>query len=313
MLKTFRARVNEKIVNFDYKLKNGDIVEILTSQNSKGPSNDWLNIVKSPQARTKINQWFKKELKEENIIKGRELIAADAKKKGYNIDDILKQEWLDIVCKRFAAKTYDSLCSSVGFGAIKEGQVVNRFIEEIKKEEKKNQTVDDIIKNIQEKSQKGQNRKKNNNGVVVKGVGDVSVRFSHCCGPVPGDEIVGYVTRGRGVSIHRTDCINIINLDSTERRRLIDAEWDTSVNTQQNSYDVELKLICEDRNGIVFDVSKILIDEGMKTKSFSARSVKGGLAIVNFTVDVTGKEQLDKLYTKLNNVSGVDEIERVTG
>ena len=310
------ARVNGKIVNFDYQLKNGDRVEILTSQNSKGPSTDWLNFVKSSQARTKINQWFKKELKEENIIKGRDLIAADAKKKGYNLNDLLKPEWLEIVCRRFAAKEFNTLCSSVGFGGIKEGQVVNRLIEEVKKQEKKNQTVEDVIKNMQESAQKAQTggKKKKGSGVVVKGIGDVSVRFSHCCNPVPGDEIVGFVTRGRGVSIHRTDCVNIINLDEIERHRLIEAEWDTSSEASGNvSYTAELKLICDDRIGLVLDVSKVLSDEGMRVKALSARSLKDGTAVLDISVDITGKEQLEKLCTKFNNIPGVDEIQRVTG
>ncbi len=309
------ARVNGKIVNFDYQLKNGDRVEILTSQNSKGPSTDWLNFVKSSQARTKINQWFKKELKEENIVKGRELIAADAKKKGYNLNDLLKPEWLDIVCRRFAAKDFNTLCSSVGFGGLKEGQVVNRLIEEVKKQEKKNQTVEDVIKNMQENAQKSQNsgKKKKGSGVVVKGIGDVSVRFSHCCNPVPGDEIIGFVTRGRGVSIHRTDCVNIINLDEMERHRLIEAEWDTSSETTGNvSYTAELKLICDDRIGLVLDVSKVLNDEGMRVKALSARSLKDGTAILDISVDITNKEQLEKLCTKFNNIPGVDEIQRAT-
>ncbi len=309
------ARVNGKIVTFDYQLKNGDRVEIITSQNSKGPSTDWLNYVKSSQAKTKINQWFKKELKEENIIKGRELIAADAKKKGYNLNDLLKPEWLEVVCRRFAAKDFNTLCSSVGFGGIKEGQVVNRLIEEVKKEEKKNQSVEDVIKNMQESAQKSQTgKKKKGSGVVVKGVGDVSVRFSHCCNPVPGDEIVGFVTRGRGVSIHRTDCINIINLDEMERHRLIDAEWDTSSETTGNlSYTAELRLICDDRLGLVLDVSRVLNDEGMRVKALSARSLKDGTAVLDISVDITGKEQLEKLCTKFNNIPGVDEIQRVTG
>ena len=309
------ARVNGKIVTFDYQLKNGDRVEIITSQNSKGPSTDWLNYVKSSQAKTKINQWFKKELKEENIIKGRELIAADAKKKGYNLNDLLKPEWLEVVCRRFAAKDFNTLCSSVGFGGIKEGQVVNRLIEEVKKEEKKNQSVEDVIKNMQESAQKSQTgKKKKGSGVVVKGVGDVSVRFSHCCNPVPCDEIVGFVTRGRGVSIHRTDCINIINLDEMERHRLIDAEWDTSSETTGNlSYTAELRLICDDRLGLVLDVSRVLNDEGMRVKALSARSLKDGTAVLDISVDITGKEQLEKLCTKFNNIPGVDEIQRVTG
>ena len=192
--------------------------------------------------------------------------------------------------------------------------MVNRLIEEAKKDEKKNQSVEDIINNMKESSQKASSgKKKKGNGVVVKGVGDVSVRFSHCCNPVPGDEIIGFVTRGRGVSIHRTDCVNIINLDEIERHRLIEAEWDSSEDAPANvSYTAELRLICDDRVGLVLDVSRVLTDEGMRVKALSARSLKDGTAILDISVDITGKEQLEKLCVKFNNITGVDEIQRVT-
>lgn len=309
------ARVNGKIVTFDYKIKNGDRIEVITSQNSKGPSRGWLNIVKSSQAKTKINQWFKKEYKEENIIKGKELLAADAKRKGYSLNDLLKPEWVEIVCKKFAFKSWDALCSGVGYGGLKEGQVINRFIEEVQKEAKKAQTAEDIIRKMADSAAKKEaSRKKRGSGVVVKGVGDVSVRFSHCCNPVPGDEIVGFVTRGRGVSIHRTDCINIINLDEIERHRLIDAEWDVALTANSDvSFTAEVKLICTDRNGLIMDVSRVLSEENLLVKSFNGRSLKDGTAVFNVVMQIGGKEQLDIICRKFLSVKGVDEIERVTG
>lgn len=220
------ARVDNKMVSIEYKIQNGDRIEILTSQNSRGPSRDWLNIVKSSQARTKINQWFKKEFKEENILKGRDLIDKDIKKKNYTPSELLKTEWINIVLNKFGFRDWDALCAAVGHGGVKEGQVTNRLIEELlrekKKQEAKNTLLDVLNHDIPQKLE----RHKSKSGVVVKGVGDVAVRFSKCCNPVPGDEIVGFVTRGRGVTIHRTDCINVMNLIEEDRQRLIDAEWD---------------------------------------------------------------------------------------
>ncbi len=306
------ARVNGKIVTFDYQVKNGDRIEIITSQNSKGPSLGWLSIVKSSQARTKINQWFKKEFKEENIVKGRELLAADAKKKGYSLSELMKPEWVEIVCKKFAFKEWDALCAGIGHGGIKEGQVINRFIEEVTKETKKNQTAEDIIKKMEESAAKKSIRKKGGSGVIVKGVGDVSVRFSHCCNPVPGDEIIGFVTRGRGVSIHRTDCINIMNLDEIERHRLIDAEWDAGIEKDSKvAYTVEIRLVCNDRNGLIMDISRVLSEENLLVKNFNGRSLKDGTAMFNITVQINGKEHLDQLVKRFMNIKGVDEVERV--
>ncbi|MCI8342532.1 MAG: bifunctional (p)ppGpp synthetase/guanosine-3',5'-bis(diphosphate) 3'-pyrophosphohydrolase [Firmicutes bacterium] len=308
------ARVNGKIVTFDYQIKNGDRIEVITSQNSKGPSRGWLNIVKSSQAKTKINQWFKNEYKEENIIKGRELLANDAKRKGYVLNDLLKPEWTAVVCKKFAFKTWDALCSGVGYGGLKEGQVINRFIEEVKKEAKKEQTAEQIIKKMSEAAAKKEaNRKKSGSGVMVKGVGDVNVRFSHCCNPVPGDEIVGFVTRGRGVSIHRTDCVNVINLDEIDRHRLIEAEWDVATTSGSNvSFTAEVKLVCTDRRDLIMDISRVLSEENLLVKSFNGRSHKDGTAVFNVVVQVGGKDQLEIICRKFLSVKGVDEIERVT-
>ena len=212
------ARVNNKIVPIDHRIQNGDIVEIITSQNSKGPNRDWLNLVKSAQARTKIKQWFKKEEKEENIIRGREMVLADMKKKGFQPNDLLRPEWMEIVVVKYDFKTWDALLAAVGYGGLKEGQVVNRLKDEYLKEKRKTQTAEDALKDFEKTiDQKPVKKHKSKSGIVVEGIGDVAVRFSKCCSPVPGDEIVGFVTRGRGVTIHRTDCINVINLSNDER------------------------------------------------------------------------------------------------
>lgn len=312
------ARVNGRIVNIDYKLKNGDRVEILTSQNSKGPSRDWLKFVRTSQARSKINQWYKKVNKEENVVKGRELLEKEAKKKGYEISALTTQAAMDSVLNRYSFKDWTAVCAAVGHGGLKEGQVVNRLVELYKEEEKRHKTADEIIKE-REEAYKAQidtaapHRPKGKSAVYVHGIGDLDVRFSRCCSPVPGDEIVGFVTRGRGVSIHRTDCVNIINLTEEERARLLDAEWNTGTGERATgSFSAEIRVYSTNRTGLTMDILKVLMDEAVPVQNLSARTVKQNNAVVDISMTITGREQLDIICTKINSVAGVERIERVT-
>ena len=223
------ARVNGKLVNIDYKIQNGDRIEILTSQNSKGPSRDWLNIVKSTQAKNKINQWFKKEFKESNIIRGKDMIATYCRAKSINVANIIQPKYQEIVQKKYGFKDWDSVLAAIGHGGLKEGQVVNRLVEEYGKDHRQAITDEVVLERVAEAAKNKVHIAKSKSGIVVKGIDDMAVRFSRCCNPVPGDEIVGFVTRGRGLSIHRTDCINMIHLSESERARLIPAEWETEV------------------------------------------------------------------------------------
>ncbi|MBQ7083921.1 MAG: bifunctional (p)ppGpp synthetase/guanosine-3',5'-bis(diphosphate) 3'-pyrophosphohydrolase [Anaerotignum sp.] len=310
------ARVNNKIVPIDHRIQNGDIVEIITSQNSKGPNRDWLNLVKSAQARTKIKQWFKKEEKEENIIRGREMVLADIKKKGFQPNDLLRPEWMEIVYVKYDFKTWDALLAAVGYGGLKEGQVVNRLKDEYLKEKRKTQTAEDVLKDFEKTiDDKPVKKHKSKSGIVVEGIGDVAVRFSKCCSPVPGDEIVGFVTRGRGVTIHRTDCINVINLSNEERGRLINAEWDTQFakGDANTSYLAELRITCNDRVGLILEISRQLADDDISVKGFNVRTTKDLLAIMNVTIEIKTKEQLERVVTRLKNLKDVVEVERVSG
>lgn len=306
------ARVDNKMVSIEYKIQNGDRIEILTSQNSRGPSRDWLNIVKSSQARTKINQWFKKEFKEENILKGRDLIDKDIKKKNYTPSELLKTEWINIVLNKFGFRDWDALCAAVGHGGVKEGQVTNRLIEELlrekKKQEAKNTLLDVLNHDIPQKLE----RHKSKSGVVVKGVGDVAVRFSKCCNPVPGDEIVGFVTRGRGVTIHRTDCINVMNLIEEDRQRLIDAEWDIEGKGMANvSYLASIRIIGTEKVGLMLEVSRVFTEEDVSVKSLTIKTTKF-TAIFDVSIEVKGKEQLEKIIKRLMKLKDILEIERMT-
>ena len=307
------ARVNGKLVNIDYKIQNGDRIEILTSQNSRGPSRDWLNIVKSTQAKNKINQWFKKEFKEDNIIRGKELIASYCRSKNIELLNILKPKYQQIVQKKYGFRDWDAVLAAIGHGGLKEGQVVNRLQEEYEKEHKKEITDETILEKISEANQQKVHIAKSKSGIVVKGINDMAVRFSKCCNPVPGDEIVGFVTRGRGMSIHRTDCVNMLHLSAAERERLIDAEWEDPEETEGGQYLAELKMYAADRQGLLMDVTKVFTEEKIDVKSVNIRTSKKGTATLDMGFIVQGREQLEGVIKKLRQIESVIDIERTTG
>ncbi len=307
------ARVNGKLVPIDYKINSGDRIEILTSQNSKGPSRDWLNIVKSTQARNKINQWFKQELKEDNIIKGKELISNYCKSKGIVLSDITKPEFVEKALNKYGFKDWESMLASVGHGGLKEGQVVNKLNEEYNKVKKNDITDKQALEEIvQSEVKPNDNNKKNKGGILVKGIHDVAVRFSRCCNPVPGDEIVGFVTRGRGISIHRTDCINILNFPASERERLIDAEWEQTGHTGE-TYSTDINIFANNRKGLIVDISKLFTESNIDVKSMNSRVNKKNIATINIGFDIHGKEELSKLVDKLLKIDGITDVERTTG
>lgn len=308
------ARVNGKLVNIDYVIQNGDRIEIITSQNSKGPSRDWLALVKSTQARNKINQWFKTELKEDNITKGKEMIDRYCKAKGINYPEINKSEFQEKVMTRYAFKDWDSVLASIGHGGLKEGQVINKMLDEKAKKQKKEVTDKAILDGIEEMTAKAPESKKSKSGIVVKGIHDVAVRFSRCCSPVPGDEIVGFVTRGRGISIHRTDCINIINLPGDERVRLIDAEWQQPEGEgNKERYSTEIQIYANNRIGMFVDISKVFTERQIDITSMNVRTSKQGKATIIMTFDIHGIEELNRLTDKLRQIEGILDIERTAG
>lgn len=308
------ARVNGKLVNIDYKIQNGDRIEILTSQNSKGPSRDWLNIVKSTQAKNKINQWFKKQFKEDNIVRGKELIVSYCRSKNIDLLNILKPKYQQIVQKKYGFRDWDAVLAAIGHGGLKEGQVVNRLQEEYEKEHKKEITDETILEKISEANHQKVHIARSKSGIVVKGINDMAVRFSKCCNPVPGDEIVGFVTRGRGMSIHRTDCVNMLHLSAAERERLIDAEWEVTSDAEGGGqYLAELKIYADDRQGLLMDVTKVFTEEKIDVKSVNTRTSKKGTATMDMGFIVQGREQLEGIIKKLRQIENVIDIERTTG
>lgn len=307
------ARVNGKLVNIDYEIKNGDRIEIITSQNSKGPSRDWLSMVKSTQARNKINQWFKQELKEDNIIKGKELISNYCKSKGIVLSEINKPEFVEKALRKYGYKDWNAVLAAVGHGALKEGQIVNKLNEEYQKTKKAEITDKQVLDSIvASESKEKEKEKKVKGGIVVKGIHDVAVRFSKCCNPVPGDEIVGFVTRGRGISIHRTDCVNILNFPANERARLIEAEWEQTENKDEK-YSAEINIYAGNRKGLIVDISRLFTEANIDVRFMNSRVNKKQLATINLGFVVSGKEELNRLIDNLRKIDGVTDIERATG
>ncbi len=307
------ARVNGKLVTIDYVIQNGDRIEVITSQNSKGPSRDWLKIVKSTQAKNKINQWFKQELKEDNIVKGKEMLQNYCKAKGLVLSDLMKPEYIAGVTRKYGFRDWDSVMAAVGHGGLKEGQITNKLLEAYEKDHKKNITDEQIMEEALGTREK-MRISRSKSGITVKGIDDVAVRFSKCCSPVPGDEIVGFVTRGRGVSIHRTDCINIVNLPESERVRLIDAEWQQSGDNHSNGlYMAEIKIYANNRTGLLVDITKIFTERKIDVRSVNSRTSKQGLATITLEFEVPGRETLNYLIDKIRQVESIIDIERSTG
>ncbi|MCP2240721.1 RelA/SpoT family protein [Thermoanaerobacterium thermosaccharolyticum] len=296
------AKVNGKIVPIDYELKNGDIVEILTTTNSdRGPSRDWLQIVKSSQAKNKIRQWFKKEKREENIERGEEIFYRELKRHGIQQSQ-LKGDIMESVLKKLNMHSEEDLFAAIGFGGLALNQIIPRIKEELKQIESENKKQNTPVVEIKRKPKIG------GMGVIVKGEDNVMVRFSKCCSPVPGDEIVGYVTKGRGVSIHRKDCPNIKDY-VYDKNRIIEVEWDQGKNI---AYQADIQIMANDRYGLLTDVTSILADIKISVRAVNARTTKDNVAIINLTLEITSREQLEKIMNKLKALDGVTDVYRIS-
>ena len=306
------ARVNGKLVPIEYVIKNGDRVEIITSQNSKGPSRDWLKVVKSTQAKNKINQWFKQELKEDNILKGKEMLIQYAKIKAISLGEIQKPKYQEAVMKKYGFRDWDSVLAALGHGGLKEGQIINKLLEGYNKDHKAELTDEKVLEATADHKEK-LHIGKSKGGIVVKGIHDVAVRFSKCCSPIPGDEIVGYVTRGRGVTIHRTDCINVMNMSAEDRNRLIDAEWQLPAHESSERYMADINVFAYNRTGLIVDISKIFTERKIDILALNTRTSKQGMATINISFEVRSKEELNSLIEKIRQIESVIDIERTAG
>lgn len=297
------AKINSKMMPIITHLHNGDIVEIITSDQAKGPSRDWLKFVKSSSAKNKIQGWFKKNQREENIVKGKDLIEKEIKRLGISYSSLFKTEYINAALNRYKFNTIDDMYSSVGFGAISAGKVIARMLEEYRKEHE----TENLEEKLEELSkERVVHSKPSSVGVVVEGIDNCLVRLSKCCNPVPGDEIVGFITRGRGVSVHRKDCINMKDLISQDGR-MIDVYW---YDEPRASYSVDIEIYANDRAGLLSDIIKELGNNKCKLIAVNSKANKERIAMTEITVEVENLEELNKILKNLRKVDSVYEVKR---
>lgn len=300
------CKINNKMMPIITPLESGDIVDIITSDQSKGPSRDWLKFVKSSTAKSRINQWYKKAERAQNIEKGKDVIEKEIKKLGMKYSELMRDEWLEAVQERYKYNTLDDMYASVGFGALSVNKVIAKLLDEYRKEHEE----EDIEKKIEELANTKPVRiKPSRTGVVVKGIDNCLVKLSKCCNPLPGDEIVGYITKGRGVSVHRTDCANINDLFA-EENRMIDVYWYDDI---KGTYSVEIEVLANDRAGLLRDIIKQLDNSKARLMGVNTRTTKTDIAIINVMVELENIDELNKLVNQLRNVESVYEVNRKRG
>jgi len=309
------AKIDGRIVPIDYKLQNGNIVEVLTSSNSNGPSRDWINIVKTPNAKSRIRQWFKKERREENIERGNEILEKEFKKYSLPLKDNSIDKYMLLMAKKFNQQTVEDLIATIGYGGIMVTQVVPKIKELYEKEFKKSQKqeqqeqINDIEKHkLTDEEYKKKRKNTSCQGVVVKGLDNILIRFAKCCNPLPGDEIVGYVTKGRGVAIHRTDCPNATSSDQFFKNRMVDVAWS---NANNSKFEAEIQIKAADRRGVVNDITHVVVVEKISLNGINARKGKDNLVNINLLVEVNDINELTVLMKKLKSVPNVEDIYRV--
>ncbi len=304
------AKVNGRIVPLSFKLSTGEIVEIMTQKNSNGPSRDWLTFVKSTQAKNKIKHWFKKERREENIEKGRDMLEKEIKKAGFKPNELMQNKWLDPLMARLSVYSLDDLYATIGYGGIMMNQVLPKLKEAFRKEHQVQEPKD--IKTIEikkeETKEQERNRKRAGQSIIVKGLDDVLTRFAKCCTPVPGDDIIGYITRGRGVTIHRADCKNFENTDEM-KNRFIEVAWQVE---ETATFTTEIQVIAPDRKGLLSEVTSIITAINLVVTGVSAKLLKSGVAVINLSIEVTDINKLNSLLSKLKTLEDIIEVKRVT-
>lgn len=314
------AKINGRIVPLDSELNTGDVVEIITRKDGH-PSRDWLNICKTNAAKSKIRAWFKRELKDENIVKGREMLEREARRQGFDLfGQLMKPEWLEIVFKKYTFHNVDDMYSAIGFGGVSTNQVLQRLIEEYNKSQKEEKLAEELqnakllgerAQQAEEQRQKDQRQKNlaNSKGVIVKGQENMLVRLAHCCNPVPGDEIVGFITRGRGVSVHRADCTNLKDLVGDDAGRWIEVSW---AGAEQDGYRASVRIVCVDKMGMMAELSRILSNMNVSIIGVQGRVIRRGAFGIDFEVAIKDINQLEKIIQQFRKVPEVIEVFRGT-
>ena len=304
------AKINGRIVPYDTVLQNGDIVEIRTSKSAPGPSRDWLNFVKSGSARTKIKQWYKKERREENIIRGRAMLEDELRHMEVPPDDVLNTDFLTPVMKKFSFNEEDDLYAAVGYGGITAVRVANRLRDEYRSSKPEHRSaVEKMADAAERREQQARRNAKAVHGILVEGLDNCLIKFSRCCTPVPGDDIIGFITRGQGVSIHRKDCQNYLNRDTSPENegRWINVAW---ADTITDIYVTTFTISAKDRNGLVMDIATVLNSMNAKVRNLSSRSIGNGMAITVISLEVKSVSELRYIMNRLTGVSGVTGVKR---
>ncbi|MEK3788842.1 MULTISPECIES: RelA/SpoT family protein [Paenibacillus] len=305
--RTIGSKVNGRIVPLDYRLKTGDIVEIMTSKHSYGPSQDWLKIAQSSHARSKIKQWFKKEKREENMEKGRENLERELKRMGIEPSAWMSDDKLQEVATKFSFHDVDDMLSAIGFGGITAAQVCTRLTEKLRKEQEEAKLLE-LTSELKEIKPAAERKNRPTNGVRVKGIDNLLVRFARCCNPVPGDEIIGYVTRGRGVSVHRTDCPNIPSGEGEEQARVIEVEWEEEV---EANYSVDIEITGHDRNGLMNEVLQAISESKTGLAAVTGRSDKNKMAMMHITILIRNTDHLHSVVERIKRVKDVYTVHRI--
>ncbi len=305
--RTIGAKVNGRIVPLDYQLKTGDIVEILTSKHSYGPSQDWLKIAQSSHARSKIKQWFKKEKREENVEKGREMLEREIKRLGLEVSEWMTDDKLMEAAKKFAFNDIEDMLSAVGFGGITAAQICTKVTEKLRKEQEEANQLE--LTSEMKEIKPAEKRSRPTNGVRVRGIDNLLVRFARCCNPVPGDDIVGYVTRGRGVSVHRSDCPNLPTTDEGEdAARVIEVEWESTI---EANYSVDIEVTGHDRNGLLNEVLQAVSESKTNISAVTGRSDKNKMAMIHMTILIRNTDHLQSVVERIKRVKDVYTVHRI--
>ena len=304
--RTIGAKVNGKMVPLDTELHTGDIIEVLTSKQSFGPSRDWLKIANSSQAKNKIRSYFKKQLRDENIQKGRDMIEREVKSQDFEPKEVLTQENIKRVCEKFNFTSEEDMCAAVGFSGITAQQVVNRLSEKFRKEREQQDTIDKIVSEMKSVP----TEQMTESGVIVKGIENLLIRLSKCCNPVPGDDIVGFITKGRGVSVHRTDCPNIMSGDE-ESDRIIDVEWAIGADGYRKEFQVDIEITGFDRQGFLNEVMMVVAETKTPIIAVSGKADRENIAKVNMTIKITNIAHLHRIVDRIKQIRDIYSVERV--
>ena len=305
------AKVNGRIVPLAHQLQTGDFVEVMTSSSSHGPSRDWLSIVKTSEAKAKIRAWLKKEQREENIVHGKELLERESKRLGYTLSQLTKPELVETLYKRYSVNSWDDVCAMVGFGGLSTQQVLNRLQDEYRKTHKAEEAAPPLPEVNKPEEAPKRVPTSSSNGVIVKGESGMLVRFAKCCSPLPGDKIIGYITRGRGVSVHRADCVSLKD-PNVEQDRLIEVEWENN-QSGGGTYEAELKILCYNRTGLLAELSMLFASMEVPVSAITAHTLKDDNFIFHVSLIIKNTQQLNKIIKELNKWPDIFEASRVSG